>query len=88
MAEMAELDKREKEAARKEVEAVHDAEATWLAAEKAARKATKQGKKWAVEESGANMGAEGPKRKKRVKTIKTGDNNKSPLEATEVSCKR
>ena len=45
LAEMAELNKKEKEAMRKEVEAVCNAEAAWLAAEKAARKEVMKRKK-------------------------------------------
>ena len=42
-------------------------EAAWLAAEKAERKATKKGKKGAVEESGADVGADGPKQQRQKK---------------------
>ena len=65
MAEMAELARKEKEAVEKEEEAACNAEAAWLAAEKAAKKEVKKGKKHAVEESGANVGAEGSKPKKK-----------------------
>ena len=82
MAEMAKLGKKAKEAAKKEEEEVQ------LAAEKAVRKEAKQGEKHAVEESGANVGAEGSKPKKRVKTTEVGDEDESPLETPKVSCKR
>ena len=88
LAEMAEIDKREKETMRKEAEVAHNAEAAWLAVEKAAKKAAKKGKKRAVEELGTDVGAKGSKPKKRVKTTKAGDDNKSPLETAEVSCER
>ena len=61
VAEMARLTKKEKEVAEKEEEAAHNAEA----AEKAAKKEVKKGKKHAVEESGADVGAEGSKPKKK-----------------------
>ena len=82
MAEMAKVNELEKETMRKEVEAA------WLAVEKAARKAAKKGKKHAVEESGVDVGAKGPKPKKTLKMQKAGSDNESPLEAAEVSCKR
>ena len=88
MAEMAELVRKEKEAMEKEEEAVCNAEAVWLAAEKAVRKEAKKGKKCAVEESGADAGADSPKPKKRAKTTEAGDEDDSPLETTKVSCKR
>ena len=47
-----------------------------------------KGKKHAVEESGADVGAEGSKPKKRAKTTEAGDEDDSPVETTEVSCKR
>ena len=78
-AEMAEL-------ARKEKEAVRNAEAARLAAEKAAKKEVKKGKKCAVEESGADAGAEGSKPKKRAKTVVVDKEDK--IETAEVSCKR
>ena len=78
MAEMAELNTKEKEGAKKEAEAV------WLAGEKAVRKDAKKGKLHVVEE----LGAEGSKPKKRVKMTEVGDEDESPLETTEVSCKR
>ena len=87
-AEMAELARKEKEAVEKEEEVAHNAEAARLAAEKAAKKTEKKGKKCAVEESGAAAGAEGSKPKKRVKTTEAGDEDDSPLETAEVSCKR
>ena len=86
-AEMAELTRKE-EAAEKEEEAARNAEAAQLAAEKAARKEVKKGKKHVVEESGADVGAEGSKPKKRAKTTEAGDEDDSPLETAEVSCKR
>ena len=49
-----------------------NAEAAWLAAEKAARKAVKKGKKCVIEELGIDVGAKGPKPKKRVKMIEGG----------------
>ena len=64
-AEMAELARKEKEATEKEEEATRNMEAVWLAAEKAAKK----GKKCAVEELGADVGAECSKPKKRVKMV-------------------
>ena len=85
-AEMAKLARKEKEAAEKEEEVARNAEAAWLAAEKAARKEVKKGKKRAVEESGADAGAEGSKPKKRVKTVVVDEEDK--IETTEVSCKR
>ena len=63
VAEMAELAKKEKAAAEKEEEAAHNAEAVQLAAEKAAKKEVKKGKKCAVEELGADAGAKGSKPK-------------------------
>ena len=65
IAEMAELARKEKEAVEKEEEAARNAEAVWLAAEKAAKKEVKKGKKHAVEELGADAGAEGSKPKKK-----------------------
>ena len=85
-AEMAELARKEKEAAEKEEEAACNAEAVWLAAEKAAKKEVKKGKKHAVEESGANVGAEGSKPKKRAKTVVA--DKEDEIETAEVSCKR
>ena len=58
-AEMAELARKEKEAAEKEEEAAH------LAAEKAAKKTKQKGKTHVVEELGADAGAEGSKPKKK-----------------------
>ena len=87
-AEMAELTRKEKEAAEKEEEAACNAEAVQLAAEKAAKKEVKKGKKHAVEELGADAGAEGSKPKKRVKTVIAGDEDEDLLETTKVSCKR
>ena len=84
--EMAELARKEKEVAEKEEEAVRNAEAARLAAEKAAKKTEKKGKKCAVEESGADAGAEGSKPKKRVKTVVADEEDE--IETTEVSCKR
>ena len=54
-AEMAELVRKEEEAAEKEEEVARKAEAAQLAAEKAAKKEVKKGKKRAVEES-RNLG--------------------------------
>ena len=88
VAEMAELAKKEKEAVAMEEEAACNVEAARLAAEKAAKKEVKKGKKRVVEESGADAGAEGSKPKKRAKTTKAGDEDDSPLETAEVSCKR
>ena len=88
LAEMAKVNELEKETMRKEVEVACNADAVWLAVEKAVKKAVKKGKKHAVEESGVNAGAEGPKPKKRVKTREVGSNDESPSETTEVSCKR
>ena len=85
-AEMAELARKEKEVAEKEEEAARNAEAARLAAEKAARKEVKKGKKRAVEESCADVGAEGSKPKKRAKTIVADEEDE--LETAEVSCKR
>ena len=79
-AEMAELARKEKEAAEKEEEAVQ------LAAEKAAKE-VKKGKKHAVEESGADVGAEGSKPKKRAKMVVAGDEDENLLETAKVSCK-
>ena len=87
-AEMAELARKEKEAAEKEEEAACKAEAAWLAAEKAAKKEVKKGKKRAVEELGADAGAEGSKPKKRAKTVVADEEDESLLETTKVSCKR
>ena len=87
-AEMAELTRKEKEVAEKEVEAACNAEAVWLPAEKAAKKTEKKRKKRAVEESGANAGAEGSKPKKRAKTVVADEEDKSLLETAEVSCKQ
>ena len=81
-AEMAKLTRKEKEAADKEEEAAR------LAAEKAAKKEVKKGKKHAVEESGANVGAEGSKPKKRAEMVVAGDEDKNLLETAKVSCKR
>ena len=67
VAEMAELAKKEKEAVEKEEEAARNVEAVWLAAEKAAKKEVKKGKKCAVEESGTDVGAEGSKPIKKSK---------------------
>ena len=78
-AEMAEL-VREEEAAVKEDEAAR------LAAEKAAKKTEKKGKKHAVEESRADVGAEGSKPKKRAKRVVVGNEDKNLLETVEVSC--
>ena len=86
-AEMAELARKEKEAVDKEEEAVHNVEAARLAAEKAAKKEVKKGKKHAVEESGADAGAEGSKPKKRVKTVVADEEDENLLETTKVSCK-
>ena len=83
VAEMAELARKEKEAMEKEEEAARNAEAAWLAAEKAAKKEVKKGKKRAVEE----LGAEGSKPKKRVKTVVVDEEDKSLLETAKVSCK-
>ena len=85
-AEMAELARKEKEAAEKEEEAAHKAEAVRLAAEKAAKKEVKKGKKRAVEESGADVGAEGSKPTKRAKTVVADEEDE--IETAEVSCKR
>ena len=71
-AEMAELVRKEKEAAEKEEEAACNAEAAWLAAEKAAKKTEKKGKKHVVEELGANVEAEGSKPKKGQRPLKWG----------------
>ena len=84
-AEMAKLARKE-EAAEKEEEAARKAEAAWLAAEKAAKKEVKKGKKRAVEESGADAGAEGSKPTKRAKTVVVDEEDE--IETTEVSCKR
>ena len=86
-AEMAELARKEKEAAEKEEEAACNAEAAQLAAEKAAKKTEKKGKKRAVEESGANAGAEGSKPKKRAKTVVADEEDENLLETAKVSCK-
>ena len=72
LAEMAKVDELEKETMREEATVACNADAVWLAEEKAARKAVKKGKKHVVEESGANAGAKGPKPKKRVKMIEGG----------------
>ena len=85
-AEMAELARKEKEAAEKEEKAVRNTEAARLAAEKAAKKEVKKGKKCTVEESGADVGAEGSKPKKRAKTVVADEEDE--IETTEVSCKR
>ena len=85
-AEMAELMRKEKEAAEKEEEVVRNAEAARLAAEKAAKKEAKKGKKRAVEELGADAGAEGSKPKKRAKTVVVDEEDE--IETAEVSCKR
>ena len=63
----------------KEEEAAHNAEAVQLAAEKAAKKEVKKGKKRAVEELGANAGAKGSKPKKRVKAVVVGNEDKNLL---------
>ena len=84
----AELARKEKEAVAKKEEAARNTEAAWLAAEKAAKKEVKKGKKHVVEESGADAGAEGSKPKKRVKTVVVDKEDKNLLETTEVSCKR
>ena len=81
IAEMAELAHKEKEALEKEEEAA------WLAAEKAAKKEVKKGKKRVVEELGADAGAKGSKPKKRVKTVVADEEDKNLLETTKVSCK-
>ena len=86
-AEMAELARKEKEAAGKEEEAVCNAEAVWLAAEKAAKKTEKKGKKCVVEELGADAGIEGSK-PKRAKTVVVDEEDENLLETAEVSCKR
>ena len=86
--EMAELARKEKEAVVKEEEAAHNTEAAQLAAERAAKKEVKKGKKCAVEESGADAGAEGSKPKKRVKTVVADKEDENLLETAEVSCKR
>ena len=78
-AEMAELVRKEKEAAEKEEEAAHNMEAVGLAAEKAAKKEAKKGKKCAVEELGADAEAEGSKPKKRVKTVIACDEDEDLL---------
>ena len=83
---MAKLMRKEKEAAEKEEEAVRKAEAVRLAAEKAAKKEVKKGKKCAVEELGADVGAEGSKPTKRVKTVVADEEDE--IETAEVSCKR
>ena len=85
-AEMAELMRKEKEEVEKEEEVVCNTEAVQLAAEKAARKEVKKGKKCAVEESGADVGAEGSKPKKRAKTVVVDEEDE--IETAEVSCKR
>ena len=87
MAEMAELIRKEQEATEKEKEMVCNVEAVWLAAEKAARKEAKKGKKHVVEESGADVGAEGSKPKKRAKTVVAGNEDKNLIETAKVSCK-
>ena len=46
----------------------------------------KKGKKCAVEESGADAGAEGSKPNKRAKTVVVDEEDE--IETTEVSCKR
>ena len=86
--EMAELARKEKEALEKEEEAARNVEAAWLAAEKAAKKEVKKGKKRAVEESGADAGAKVSKPKKRAKTVVVDEEDESLLETTEVSCKQ
>ena len=83
---MAELARKEKEAVEKEEEAARNAEAAQLAAEKAAKKEVKKGKKCAVEESGADAGAEGSKPTKRAKTVVADEEDE--IETTKVSCKR
>ena len=87
-AEMAELMRKEKEVMEKEEEAACNAEAVRLPAEKAAKKTEKKRKKRAVEESGANAGAEGSKPKKRAKTVVADEEDESLLETAEVSCKQ
>ena len=77
LAEMAKIDRKEKEAARKEAEVARNTEVAWLTAEKVAKKAEKKGKKCAVEELGTNAGAKGSKPKKRAKTTEAGDEDES-----------
>ena len=90
-AQMAEVERLEKEAERKEAEerAAHEAEAeaACLAAEKAARKAAKKGKKQVMEESGVNAEADGgAARSKQVKMVDAG--TEEELESAEAPCKR
>jgi hypothetical protein len=91
-AQMAEVDRLEKEREKREADEKAareaEAEAARMAAEKAARKAAKKGKKRVVEESGADAEAEtgATKPNKRAKTVDAGA--EEDLESAEVPCKR